>query len=86
MAVGSSAKAVSIDIVLDVEGCLDMFILSKRFPSDLTGACDEKEITSVVEGCKWIPIRNCTGVLGGKSSTISLIEINLGGRGRPLGL
>ena len=76
---------MSVDTVLDVDGCSDMFSLSKIFPSDLIGTCNEKELTSVVEGCKWIPVPKCTGVLGGISSTISSIEINLGGRGRPSG-
>jgi len=85
MATGISTVVVSVDTVVDVDGCLDMFSLSKRFPSDSIGTCDEKELTFVVEGCKWIPVPKCTGVLGGRSSTISSIAINPGGRGRPSG-
>jgi len=82
---GSSAIAVSDDTVLDVDGCLDISSLSKRLPSDSTGASDGGRLISDEEGYRVIPTPNCDGVLDGGSSTISSIAIKPGGRGRPSG-
>lgn len=79
---GSSAVAVSDDTVLDVDGCSDISSLSKRFPSDSTGASDSGGLISDEEGYRVIPTPNCDGVLDGRSSTISSIAIKPGGRGR----
>jgi len=54
-------------------------------PSDSTRTWDEGELTSEVEGYRWIPVPKCDGLLDGRSSIISSIAINPGGRGRPLG-
>jgi hypothetical protein len=82
---GSSVVAVSDDTVLDVDGCSDISSLSKRFPSDSTGASDGGRLISDEEGYRVIPTPNCDGVLDGGSSTISSIAIRPGGRGRPSG-
>ena len=82
---GSSAIAVSFDIVLDVDSCSDILSLSKRLPSDSTGASDNGRLISDEEGYRVIPTPNCDGVLDGGSSTISSIAIRPGGRGRPSG-
>jgi len=80
---GSSAVAVSDDIVLDVDSCSEISSLSKRLPSDSTGASDGGRLISDEEGYRVISTPNCDGVLDGGSSTISSIEIKPGGRGRP---
>ena len=82
---GSSVVAVSDDIVLDVDGCSDSSSLSKRLPSDSTGASDDGRLIYDEEGYRVIPTPNCDGVLDGGSSTISSITIRPSGRGRPLG-
>ena len=82
---GSSVVAVSDDIVLDVDGCSNISSLSKRLPSDSTGAFDGGRLISDEEGYRVIPTPNCDGVLDGGSSTISSIAIKPGGRGRPSG-
>ena len=80
---GSSAVAVSDDTVLDVDGCSDILSLSKRLSSDSTGTSSCGRLTSEEDGYRVIPTPNCDGVLDGRSSTISSIEIKPGGRGRP---
>ena len=82
MIVGSSVVAVSDDTVLDVDSCSDICSLSKRLPSDSTGAFAGGRLTSDEEGYRVIPTPNCDGVLVGGSSTISSMEIRPGGRGR----
>ena len=78
---GSSAVVMSDDTVLDVDGCSNISSLSKRFPSDSTGASDNGRLISDEEGYRVIP----DGVLDGGSSTISSIAIKPGGRGKPSG-
>ena len=85
MIAGSSTIAASDDTVLDVDGCSDICSLSKRLPSDYTGASTGGRITSDEEGYRVIPTPNCDGVLDVGSSTISSIEIRPGGIGRPSG-
>ncbi len=85
VAVGGSTAAISDDTVLDVDGCPDILSLSKIFPSDSTGTCDEGRLTSDEEGYRVIPVPKCNGVLDGRSSTISSTTISPGGRGRPSG-
>lgn len=83
---GSSAAAMLDDTVLDVDGCSNIFILSKRFLSDSSGTSDGRRLIFYEEGYRVIPAPNCDGALDGGSSTISSMEINLGERGRPSGL
>ena len=82
---GSSAVAVLDDTVLDVDDFSGISSLSKRFPSDSTGASNNGRLISVEEGYRMIPTPNCDGVLDGGSYTIYSIEISPGGRGGPLG-
>ena len=82
---GSSVVYVSDDTVLDVDGCSDISSLSKRLPSDSTGASDDDRLIFYEEGYRVIPTPNRDGVLDGGSFTISSIEIRPGGRGRPSG-
>ena len=51
---GSSAVGVSDDTVLDVNSFSDISSLSKRFPSDSTGASDGGRLISDEEGYKVI--------------------------------
>ena len=85
MIAGSSAVDMSDDTVLDVDDCSDISSLSKRLPSDSTGASAGGRLISDEEGYRVIPTPNCDGVLDGGSSTISSIAIRPGGRGRPSG-
>ena len=82
---GSSAVAVLDNTVLDVDGCLDISSLSKRFPSDSTGASYGGKLISDEEGYRVISTPNFDGVLDGGSSIISSIAIRPGGRGKPSG-
>ena len=81
--VGSSAVAVSDDTILDFDGCSDISSLSKRLPSNSTGASNSGRLISNEEEKRVIPTPNCDGVLDGRSSTISSIAIKPDGRGRP---
>ena len=86
VAVGIFTAAVLDDTVLDVDGCSDILSLSKRFLINSSGISDGERITSNEEGYRVIPAPNYDGALDGGSSTISSMEINLGGRCRSSGL
>ena len=60
---GSSAVVVSDDTVLDVDGCSDIWSLSKRLPSNSTRTSTGGRPTSDEEGNRVTPTPKCVGVL-----------------------